>query len=86
MAINNGTGATEPLVFTNDEPSLGPDHISNWLRYGTFMLPRAPGRQSPTEGNFYLAETEEPETFIVTWRTPGTPDEGLQRVNLTAVL
>jgi hypothetical protein len=86
IAINNATGATDPVIFTNDEDSLGEDYIWNWLRYGTFIVPKNPGGSSSTETHFYLAETEEEDTFKVTWRTPGAPVEGLQRINLTAVL
>lgn len=87
VAINNGTGATDAVLFTNDESALGPDHISDWVRWGLYMIPQAQsGGSSPTESHFYLGETEEADTFIVTWRTPGTPDDGLMRVNLTAVL
>lgn len=87
LVINNGTGATEPLVFSTDESLLGEFHINKWLRWGTFIVPdeMASGDVS-TETHFYLEPTEEEETFRVTWRTPGTPDEGLQRVNITGIL
>ena len=87
IALNNGTGAREPLVFSNDEAALGEDHVSRWLRWGTFAVPQAPdSADTSTTTHFYLEPTEEEQTFRVTWRTPGTPDGGLQRVNLTAQL
>jgi hypothetical protein len=86
FAINNATGATDPVVFTNDASTLGPDYIYEWLRYGTFIVPRNPAGNSDTKTYFYLEETEEPGTSIVTWRTPGQPTEGLQAINLTAIL
>ncbi|CAI6090064.1 unnamed protein product [Clonostachys chloroleuca] len=86
IAINNATGATDPVLLTNDESSLGDGYISKWLRYGTFMVPANPSGTSDTHTFFYLANTEEPGTFQITWRTPGTAEEGLQRINITAVL
>lgn len=86
MAINNGTGATDALIFTNDESTLGSGYVFEWLRYGTFLLPKNPAGLSLTQTSFYLAETEETDTFVITWRTPGTPVEGLQAINLTAIL
>lgn len=86
MAVNNATGATDPLIFTNDESSLGEGYISEWIRYGTFLLPQNPEGASSTVSNFYLGETEEADTFVVTWRALGTPVDGLQQINLTAIL
>ncbi|KAH7305917.1 hypothetical protein B0I35DRAFT_110207 [Stachybotrys elegans] len=86
MAINNSTGATDPVVFTNDASSLGSGWITRFLRYGTYLIPQAPSGSTPTDRHYYLEPTEQSNTFIVTWRTPGTPSEGLQNVSLLARL
>lgn len=86
IAINNATGATDPVLFTNDASTLTPGYIFEWIRYGTFLLPKNPEGVTSTISSFYLSDTEEPGTFIVTWRVPGTIVDGFQNINLTAVL
>lgn len=49
-------------------------------------MPRNANSAVSTDTFFYLEETEEPGTSIITWRTPSTPSEGLQDLRLKAVL
>jgi hypothetical protein len=86
FTVNNSTGASDPVVFTADSSSLAPGHILEWLRYGTFLIPR-PVSPGLTDSFFYLGATDQEDTFIVKWKTPGASgsrevDDG-QRVNLT---
>lgn len=84
IAINTAAGATDPVVLTNDPESLGPDYVSQWVRWGTYMVPSY--GETTTDTFFYLEETTEPGTSIITWRTPGTPSDGLQDLRLMAIL
>ena len=82
LVLNNGTDATAPLRITEGS-DIGEDDISQFLRWGVFMLPRAANGQTPTEMHYFLEETDAEETFRITWRTPGTLDDGLTGVNIT---
>ncbi|RYO74642.1 hypothetical protein DL764_010795 [Monosporascus ibericus] len=47
LAVNNATGAKDPVLATHDASALGPEYTLNWVRWGTLLLPTM-GRSSWT--------------------------------------
>lgn len=71
LVVNNATGATDRILFTDSVEDLDSDYLVSWLRYGTYLVPRSEVVSTTT--HFYLSATEEEGTFVVEWHTPGGP-------------